>query len=167
MHRTTLTFTFKEGVLGMLCDPRKRKDLMSFKCQCKRWYELNHYHKINMNYLFTLTFRCLERRVIKNTSLLLYTIESEINYANYADISYAGVVKCTLFLLFGCCYTAGIEGCLIQIIPTSLIVGIPALVLAGAITILLTDRNLNTSFFDPAGGGDPILYQQLFFAIII
>lgn len=40
-------------------------------------------------------------------------------------------------------------------------------VLAGALTMILTDRNFNTAFFDPAGGGDPVLYQHLFFTIII
>jgi hypothetical protein len=33
--------------------------------------------------------------------------------------------------------------------------------------MLLTDRNFNTSFYDPAGGGDPILYQHLFYEILL
>jgi hypothetical protein len=33
--------------------------------------------------------------------------------------------------------------------------------------MVLTDRNFNTSFFEAAGGGDPILYQHLFFDIIV
>lgn len=33
--------------------------------------------------------------------------------------------------------------------------------------MLLTDRNFNTSFYDPAGGGDPILYQHLFYGILL
>lgn len=33
--------------------------------------------------------------------------------------------------------------------------------------MLLTDRNFNSSFFNPSGGGDPVLYQHLFFILII
>ena len=33
--------------------------------------------------------------------------------------------------------------------------------------MLLTDRNFNTSFFETAGGGDPILFQHLFFKLIL
>nr|ATI20478.1 cytochrome c oxidase subunit 1 [Juglanconis juglandina] len=40
-------------------------------------------------------------------------------------------------------------------------------VLAGGITMVLTDRNFNTSFFETAGGGDPILFQHLFYILII
>lgn len=40
-------------------------------------------------------------------------------------------------------------------------------VLAGAVTMVLTDKYFATSFFDAAGGGDPVMFQHIFWFLVI